>query len=285
MAGLRLRSLASPALFLALAQAACLPASWGAGALLHPSRRALATPRPDGAQDVSFESGGLKLRGWLFRGHGQRRGTLIYLHGSADNRASGLSIADRFLKRGFDVLAYDSRAHGESEGNACTYGYYEKDDLRKALDLLPVRPVVVLGVSLGGAVALQAAAEEPRIAAVVAVATFSDLRTVATERAPFIATRRDIEAAFRLAEQQAGFRADEASPVKAAERIRVPVLLIHGQGDHETFPQHSERVLAALHGEKRLLLVPGAGHNDALRPEVWTEIDTWLDQVLARVKP
>jgi len=44
-------------------------------------------------------------------------------------------------------------------------------------------------------------------------------------------------------------------------------------------------VLAALHGEKRLLLIPGAGHNDSLRPEVWAEIDTWLDQVLARVKP
>ena len=144
---------------------------------------------------------------------------------------------------------------------------------------------MVIGVSLGGAVALQAAAEDPRIAAVVAVATFSDIRTVATERAPFVASRADIDAAFRLAEQQAGFKADDASPLKAAARIRVPVLLIHGQLDHETFPQHSERVLAALQGEKRLLLVPGAGHNDALRTEVWTEIDTWLDQVLVKVKP
>lgn len=285
MAGLRRRLLASPVLLLALVQAACLPPSWGAGALLHPSRRALATPRPDGAEDVSFESGGLTLRGWLFRGSGERRGTVVYLHGSADNRASGVYVAERYLKRGFDALVYDSRAHGESEGTACTYGYFEKEDLRKALDLLTVPPVVVIGVSLGGAVALQAAAEDSRIAAVAAVATFSDIRTVATERAPFIASRADIDAAFRLAEQQAGFKADEASPVKAAERIRVPVLLIHGEADHETFPQHSERVLAALHGEKRLLLVPGAGHNDALRPEVWTEIDTWLDQVLARVKP
>jgi len=285
MAGRRLRSLSSPALFLALLHAACMPASWGAGALLHPSRRALTTPRPAGAEDVAFESGGLKLRGWLFRGPGKRRGTVIYLHGSADNRASGVYIAERFLKRGFDALAYDSRAHGESDGDACTYGYFEKEDLRKALDLLTVKPVVAIGVSLGGAVALQAAAEDSRIAAVVAVATFSDIRTVAAERAPFVASRANIDAAFRLAEQQAGFKADDASPVKAAERIRVPVLLIHGQLDHETFPQHSERVLAALHGEKRLLLAPDAGHNDALRPEVWTEIDTWLDQVLARVKP
>jgi hypothetical protein len=272
-------------LVFAFLQVGCMPASWGAGALLHPSRRALTTPRPDTAEDVAFESGGLKLRGWQFHGSGKRRGTVIYLHGSADNRASGVYIAERYLKRGFDALIYDSRAHGESEGNACTYGYYEKVDLRKALDLLTVRPVVLIGVSLGGAVALQAAAEDSRIAAVVAVATFSDIRTVATERAPFIASRADIDAAFRLAEQQAGFNADEASPVRAAERIFVPVFLIHGQADRETFPQHSQRVLAALHGEKRLLLVPGAGHNDALRPEVWTEIDTWLDQILAKVTP
>jgi pimeloyl-ACP methyl ester carboxylesterase len=91
------------------------------------------------------------------------------------------------------------------------------------------------------------------------VATFSDIRTVATERAPFVASRARHRRAFRLAEQQASFKADDASPLEAAERIRVPVLLIHGQLDHETLPAHSERVLAALHGEKRLLLVPGAG--------------------------
>jgi pimeloyl-ACP methyl ester carboxylesterase len=282
MAAPQLRSCATAVSLLVLLHAGCLPASWGAAALLHPSRRALDTARPDGAQDVSFESGGLKLRGWLFRGQGERRGTLVYLHGSADNRASGVSIADRFRKRGFDVLAYDSRAHGESDGEACTYGYYEKDDLRKALELLPIRPVVVLGVSLGGAVALQAAADDPRITAVVAVATFSDLRIVAAERAPFIATRGDIDAAFELAERQARFKVEDVSPSRAAARIRAPVFLIHGARDRETVPEHSQRIFAALKGEKRLLLVPGAGHNDALRADVWGEIDGWLDQVLTK---
>jgi uncharacterized protein len=263
---------------------ACMPASWGAGALLHPSRRPLTTPRPSSARDVSFESGGLKLKGWLFQGSGVRRGTVVYLHGSADNRASGVYIAERFLQRGFNALAYDSRAHGESEGSACTYGYYEKQDLQKAIDLLDARPVVVLGVSLGGAVALQAAAEDPRIAVVVAVASFSDLRTVAIERAPLIASRANIDAAFRLAEQQAHFGVDEASPLSAAPRIRVPVLLIHGQDDRETPPTHSQRLFAALGSEKRLLLVPSAGHNDTLRPDTWVQIDAWLDSVLAKME-
>lgn len=261
-------------------QTGCMPASWGAGALLHPSRRPLTTPRPTAARDVTFESDGLKLKGWLFHASGERRGTVVYLHGSADNRSSGVYIAERFRQRGYDALVYDSRAHGESEGNACTYGYYEKRDLSRALDLPAPGPIVVVGVSLGGAVALQAAAEDPRITAVVAVSSFSDLRTVATERAPFIASAGNIEAAFRLAEEEAHFKVDEASPLRAAPRIRVPVFLVHGQADHETRPAHSQRLLAALQGEKRLLIVPGAGHNDVLRPDVWAEIDAWLDRVL-----
>jgi len=141
-----------------------MPASWGAGALLHPSRRPLTTPRPKGARDVTIDSDGLKLKGWLFRRPGPRRGTVIYLHGSADNRESGVYIAERFVAHGFDALAYDSRAHGESEGSACTYGYFEKHDLSRALDRLQSQPIVVLGVSLGAAVALQAAAKGRRSA-------------------------------------------------------------------------------------------------------------------------
>jgi uncharacterized protein len=259
----------------------CLPASWGSAALLHPSRRPVTTPRPVDARDVSIDADGLTLKGWWFQGPGQRRGTVIYLHGSADNRASGVHVAERFLQRGFDALLYDSRAHGESEGNACTYGYYERKDLSHAIDLVQARPIVVLGVSLGGAVALQAAAEDTRIAAVIAVASFSDLRTVVRERAPFVASKADIEAAFRLAEEQAHFKVEEVSPLKSAGRIRSPVLLVHGSADSETPPAHSQRLFEALRCEKRLLLVPGAGHNDALRPDVWTEIDAWLDRVLS----
>jgi hypothetical protein len=230
---------------------------------------------------VSIDAEGATLKGWWFQGPGRRRGTVIYLHGSADNRASGVHVAERFLERGFDALLYDSRAHGESEGNVCTYGYYEKKDLSRAIDLLWARPIVVLGVSLGGAVALQCAAEDTRVAAVVAVASFSDLRTVARERAPFFASQTDIEAAFRLAEEQAHFKVDEASPLRVAGRIRAPVLLVHGKTDAETPPAHSQRIFDALRCDKRLLLVPGAGHNDALRPDVWTEIDAWLDRVLS----
>jgi pimeloyl-ACP methyl ester carboxylesterase len=257
--------------------AGCMPPSWGAGALLHPHRRHVTIARPAGAQDLEIPAAGVELRGWKFRHAGIRRGTVIYLHGSADNRTSGLFAAEHYTARGYDVVVYDGRAHGESEGEVCTYGYYEKQDLRRVIDTLEPGPVAVLGVSLGAAVALQGAAIDPRIGAVVAISTFSDLRTVATERAPWFASPEDIEAAFRLAERTASFRVDDVSPVASATHIAVPVLLVHGQDDRETPSAHSQRVFAALPGPKRLVLVPGAGHDDGVPPDVWTTIDAWID--------
>ena len=130
--------------------------------------------------------------------------------------------------------------------------------------------------------ALQAAALDPRIATVVAVATFSDLRTVATERAPFFASRRNVAESFRLAESDARTSVSTTSARSRSQGdIRVPVLVIHGQDDRETPPTHSQRVFAALRAPKRLILVPGAGHNDVLRAGVWNDIDSWIDGVVA----
>jgi uncharacterized protein len=254
----------------------CMPPSWGASALLHPAHRRLTVPTPVGAHDVVLQGDGVLLRGWQFQDHKVSVGTVIFLHGSADNRAAGVGVARHLSQRGFTVLAYDSRAHGESEGRACTYGFFEKRDLRRVIDTIGQRPIILFGTSLGAAVALQAAGEDDRISCVVAVSSFSDLRTVAAERAPFFATRREIDEAFRLAEEQARFEVNAVSPVAAASQIRLPVLLIHGAEDRETPPDHSRRIYQALRGEKRLLIVPGRGHNDTLTAEVWREIDEWI---------
>jgi pimeloyl-ACP methyl ester carboxylesterase len=274
------------ALLTALLAAGCMPPSWGAAGLLHPARRAPKQQPARPFESVELQGEGVRLKGWRFRGEGPiRRGTVIYLHGIGDNRGSSLGIADRYVRAGFDVLAYDSRAHGESEGQACTYGVYEKQDLLRVLATVEARPIILIGVSLGAAVALQTAAQTKDVAVVISVATFSDLRSVANDRAPFFASKGNIEDAFRIAEREARFRVDEASPVAAAPHIAAPVLVIHGAIDDQTPPVHSQRVYAALHGPKRLILVPGAGHDNALNKTVWPQLDEWLRSELAAVSP
>ena len=202
---------------------------------------------------------------------------MIYLHGIADNRGSSVGAIRRFTAAGFEVIAYDSRRHGESEGDVCTYGYYEARDLRRVIDAVAVDRVILFGTSLGAAVALQEAAGDPRVSAIVAVEVFSDLRTIARERAPALLPGATVRQALKIAEERGRFSVDEVSPVRAAASIHVPVLLVHGEEDAETSIAHSERVLAALRGPKRLIRVKGAGHNRSLSDAtVWREIDRWV---------
>jgi alpha-beta hydrolase superfamily lysophospholipase len=268
-------------LLLLVGMLGCMPPSWGASAMLHPGRRPPKDEPTRPFEPLKLDGAGVRLEGWLFRAQGPvQRGTVVYLHGMGDSRRSSVGIAAHLVPRGFDVLAYDSRAHGQSEGSSCTYGVYEKQDLLRVLPTIAHRPIILFGVSLGAAVALQAAALSKDVAAVVSLSTFSDLRTVAHERAPFFASEGNISRAFQLAEAEAKFHVDEASPVAAAPQISAPVLLLHGAADDETPPAHSQRVYDALKSPRRLIMVPGAGHNDVLGPRVWPQIDGWLSATL-----
>ncbi len=261
--------------------ASCVPPSWGAEALIHPSRHPVRRVPTREYENVVFTNGDIALKCWLFRSE-RKRGTAIYLHGVGDNRQSGIGIADHFVPKGYDVLLYDSRAHGESGGSFCTYGFYEKFDLSKIINSISAQPIILFGVSMGAAVALQTTARDPRISAVIAVACFSDLRSAAMRRAPFFMTKAKVEQAFRLAEAEAQFVIDDVSPAQIASMITTPVLLVHGAADRETPASDSQRIYTALNGRKQLVLVPGKGHNDSVNGETWNEIDSWVEQTASR---
>lgn len=270
-------------LCLALLLPACTPpigAGAGADALLHPRRRPVtATPRLP-YRDVAFQGErDAVLRGWFFPARGPSRGLVVYLHGSADNRASGLGLAARYVPQGYDVLLYDARAHGASGGANCTWGVLERRDLSHALDAVHATRAALVGVSLGAAVAIMAAADDPRIRGVVAAAPFATLAGVARERAPRYAPRALVRAAFSRAEREGGFRIAEASPLAAAPQVHVPVLLVHGEDDRVVVPHHSRDLYARLGGPRRLVMVKGAGHSDAI-PRIWPEVDAWLAAAL-----
>jgi pimeloyl-ACP methyl ester carboxylesterase len=286
-----------PAAFLliALALAGCgIPPDWGANALLHPYRHhATRGPRDVGLSEEDLAvtvAPGIVLRGWLVRASADapRRGLLLYLHGVADTRASGTGLAKRFSRQGWDVAAFDARAHGDSGGELCTYGFFERADLPKLLDALGAQGVDVsrtalLGMSMGAAMALQAAPDEPRVRGVIALASFATLWQAAYERKPYIMSDAAFRASVRRAEEIARFRIEDVAPVVSVKRLAVPLLLIHGERDGETPPEHSRRILAAAAPDRtRLVLVPGVGHRDLLSTEEpWREIETFLQSLSA----
>ena len=115
---------------------------------------------------------GISLFGWYLPDNS--KGTIILVHGHGGKGISMVYHASALVSKGYSVLMYDQRAHGSSEGDICTAGWREVEDLLGAVDYLKTRADVnperigVLGISMGGLAALLAAAREHDIRAVVA---------------------------------------------------------------------------------------------------------------------
>jgi uncharacterized protein len=135
-----------------------------------------------------------------------------------------------------------------------------------------VRHLYALGVSMGAAIALQSAAVEPRIAAVVAEDPFANLREVTYDYAglqwsPLLGKtlfRPASMAALYEVKKTGGFDPDEVSPEKAVQVRAFPILLICGTEDHRIPCRHAEAIFKAATGPKELWIVRGADHASAL---------------------
>jgi hypothetical protein len=212
-----------------------------------------------------------RLHAWLIPATGLVRGTILYLHGVGDNKISGLRLAKVLQARHFNVLMYDSRAHGRSGGGFCTYGYYEKYDVAKAIDVLQEKKTISLGAigafgtSMGAAVAVQAASLENRIRAVVAEGCFTNLRTITVDyqkRLLWMPWHFLRNVAMKRSEYIAHFSHHDVSPLRALANVHVPILFIHGKDDLFIKYQYSEQLYAAAHEPKELYLIEGADHTN-----------------------
>ena len=127
---------------------------------------------------VAFRSSdGVELKGWWVPADGAR-GTVILVHGLNRSRIEMARKTPFLHEHGWNALLFDLRHHGESGGDATTFGVKEKEDVRAAIAEARRRspePVVLWGVSLGGASVVMAAAEDPSVAGVVCDSSYRDL--------------------------------------------------------------------------------------------------------------
>jgi len=206
----------------------------------------------------------------------------------------------------------DARAHGASEGPIATYGWLERNDTRAIIDALipsersryvdeqvragkatvrlenevdthkllrslpvwngPPFHIFALGESMGAGIALQSAAADPRIEAVVAESAFANLREASYDyaglrRSPMLGKTLLAPFSWTLlyrGEKLTGLPVAEVSPVKAVATRAFPVLLICDEKDEALPCRHTERIYTAARGPKQLWEVPGAFHTAAL---------------------
>ncbi len=259
-----------------------------APAYLHPLRRELAPDLIRGA-DATFTqiraqredfdvraSDGVLLRGWKVRAAKPGSNWVLLFHGVADNRVGVLEHARVLLLGGYNVVMMDARAHGASEGPMATYGWLERNDTRAILDALEAtehpRHVFALGESMGAGIALQSAAVEPRIEAVVAESSFANLREAAYDyaglkRYPWLGKTWLAPGTWTMiyrGQSLAGFPASEVAPDKSVAVRAFPVLLICDAEDVALPCRHTQRIYDAAIGPKEMWVVPRAFHTAAL---------------------
>ena len=238
-----------------------------------PSRTIEATPAVFG---LAFENVQLqaaddtRLHAWFVPATASR-GTLLFSHGNAGNIGHRLDSIRQFNSLGLDVLIYDYRGFGESEGKPTEAGTYL--DARAAWDYLLVerriapQQIVIFGRSLGAAIAAELASQHPS-AGVILESAFTSVPDMAASIYPWLPVRLLSRYQYNNLEKIA--------------RITSPLLLVHSRGDEIVPYDQGERLFAQANEPKQFLELSG-GHNDGnhVSHDIYMEtLQRFLDGIL-----
>ena len=206
-----------------------------------------------------------------------RLGTVLVLHGLGESKASFpySGVGRRLAKMGYDVVLPDLRAHGRSSGKYVTHGVKEKNDVKFVVDSLLRdglihEPIYAFGTTLGAVTAIQYAALDPRCKGVFAMTPYRDARTIARRQLMLI-SEKDFDSALARAGELAEFDPEEASSLKAAEKLQVPLLLAHAMFDPAIPADNSKAIRAAASGPTKLILI-----NPAEQLATFAVLEDWI---------
>jgi len=153
------------------------------------------------------------------------KATVILLHGIRSSKEVWQKEAQWLNGLGYNAVALDMRAHGDSQGVYCTFGYKEKHDISDLLSILQEKgittPVGIWGHSLGGAVALQALATDPRLKFGIVESAYADFSQITKDYSRYyLHFDSDMLNDFLLtrAGEKADFPSDKVNPVDVGPR-------------------------------------------------------------------
>lgn len=236
----------------------------------------------------------LTLRGWFLESPGARA-VVVLVHDLEATRTDTdrglLDLARDYVRRGYSVFTFDLRGHGESGGTRDTLGRDEKLDVAAAVACVrrrvPGVPVILHGFGFGAAVALAAAANRTEVTAVVADTAFPTMREYLHRRWRWLPSPA-LTVVGRVARRLYGADIDALQPVAIVNRVNVPVLYVHNQGDRLLPPSCTLNLAAAsLDARDSVWIASGNGHATGYReaPDAYVRrMVEFYDQVIpARV--
>ena len=242
--------------------------------IFFPDRTLTATPRDAGLgyEEVPLSTeDGVTLGAWWVPAE-RARATLILCHGNAGNISHRLHLLVPMYSLGLNVLAFDYRGYGHSEGRPSEEGTYRDMDAAVAYALSkngePIR-LVFFGESLGGAVAIESATRHP-CSALILESTFTSIPAMAARHYPWLPSRL------------LTIRYDSLARIRDA---RCPVLVMHSPQD-EIVPFSMGQALFEAAQEPKAFAELAGGHNDgglAVHREAQRKLGLFLDETLGVV--
>lgn len=246
-----------------------------------------------GCEEIHFLSRDhLTLSGWWIPGSSPVIGTVIVCCGQNGSMDKDIPQAKPLHEAGFNVLMFDFRGHGRSQGEIVTMGAFEQADLFGALDYVSqergIERVGVLGLSMGAGVALMVAAQDARIAALVVDGAYPRLDGILTgymrmKGIPVLLARGLARLTLIAGTLRTRYQIYRANPILLADRIRIPVLFIHGALDLFVSTDEVESLSARIAGPTELWRLYDAGHREAFAryPDEYNRrVVAWFDQHL-----
>ena len=242
-----------------------LCADWATRFFFYPSKEHVGSPAEAGLVydlvTIPAEDGA-PLEAWYFPARAVEGGTsqalVVHAHGNGGNLSNHWPVAVGLTQRGFDVLTFDYRGYGRSPGRVTRSR--AAADVRSVLDHASARarregiPLVLLGQSMGAALALEVAPERSDLAAVVADSPFSSWSRIAWHH---YGRGRWYSPVVKLA--LGTLFLPRKDPVEHATRLSAPLLVISGTSDKTCPTEMSEEIARRVPGA-RLYCLPGADH-------------------------
>jgi fermentation-respiration switch protein FrsA (DUF1100 family) len=231
---------------------------------------------PEGAESVWFNSAdGTRLHGWFFESQtGPETTTIVFFHGNGGNIGNVSWVGQRFARRGFDVLLFDYRGYGASEGVAANESdlYADGDAavafVRNTKGARPER-IVLYGQSLGTAIVSDVASRGV-FGAVVLESGFSSASSVAASALPWLPRWLHFLGKNRF------------ESARKLTSVRSPILITHGDADLTIPTGEAHTLFASANEPKKLLIFRGAGHNvfGSLGEQYLTQIEYFIRESL-----
>jgi len=241
-------------------------------------------------EDVRFATAhGVELAGWLIP-HPQARGNVVFCHGHGRNRGHVAGLLQTFHDLGLNVLAFDFRGHGASAGHTSTLGRREVADVVAAEAYLsrrcPNQPVVLVGVSLGAAVALQALPQLPNVSGVWSEGAFARLSNVVNNQfSPLPRPVRGVllDFYYLFGWIDCGLWGPAVNPIDNLKDVNVPIFFCHAMNDELIQFSDAQALHNNYAGPKSHWWVEGASHYNVRqrnRDEYLCRLRSFLERCL-----